>query len=238
MKTRNVIPGTGTITAATLALALAHTAVAEQVTVQISKRGAGKPVEAAAVCLGTPANPSQFGAQLADENGVVQFDKVHILAPLVLTVSKSGYQGRQVALGTAQHNRGVLLTLASGGGGPECAEAVALLQPVPSAEPRSPRFKPGIENFRINGGEAATESPRVTLNYTLTGEASHYRVSERSDFAAVEWQPITPEVRYDLAGGSGSRTVYFQVGKLMSAEGAEIEILSNVAADTIVLTGG
>jgi hypothetical protein len=228
----------GILAAGALSLALTQTAWGENVTIQISKRGAGYPLKEAAVCLGTPANPAQFGAQLADDKGVVQFDKVHARAELVLTVSKSGYKGRQVALGTAQHNRGVLLTLAAGGGGPECAKAVALVQPAPVAEPRSPRFSPGIKDFRINGGEAATQSPKVTLTYTLTGEASHYRASERSDFAAVEWQPIKPEVRYDLASGSGSRTVYFQVGKLVTAEGAEIEILSDVAVDTIVLTGG
>jgi hypothetical protein len=205
---------------------------AGNVTIQISKRGAGDPVQAAAVCLGTPANIAQFGARLANEKGIVRFDKLHTRTELVLTVSKSGFKGRQVVLGAVQRDRGVLLTLPAGGGGPECAKAVPVV-----IQPRSAGFAPGITFFRINGGQAATQRPMVTLTYALTGEASHYRASDRSDFQAAKWQTLGPEVRYDLTGESGVKTVYFQVGKFASVEGAEIQSLSKVAVDSILLAG-
>lgn len=225
------------ITAIMLSAGLTQVGWAGEVTVQISKRQAGDPVQAAAVCLGTPANIAQFGAQLADEKGTVRFDKVHTRAELVLTVSKSGFKGRQVFLGTAQRDQGVLLTLAAGGGGPKCATAVPVIAPVQTSLSRGDDFFPGITDFRINGGQHATRNPKVTLSYALSGEASHYRVSTRPDFKTTEWRPLEPNLEYSLSGEAGLKTVYFQVGKFRSAEGAEIEVLSNVAVDTIVLTG-
>ena len=225
------------IAAIVLSCGLMQTGWAGDVTVQVTKRGAGDPVQAAAVCLGTPANIAQFGARLANEKGIVRFDKLHIRTELVLTVSKSGFKGRQVILDAVQRDRGVLLTLPVGGGGPECAKAVPVTQPIPVIQSRSAGFAPGITVFRINGGQAATQSPMVTLTYALTGEASHYRASDRSDFQAAKWQTLEPEVRYGLTGESGVKTVYFQVGKFASVEGAEIQSLSKVAVDSILLTG-
>lgn len=230
------MPVMRTIAAIMLLCGLAQAGWAGDITVQITKRGADGPVQAAAVCLGTPADIAQFGARLADEKGTVQFDKVHTRTGLVLTVSKSGFKGRQVVLGTGQRNRGVLLTLAVGGGGPKCARAVPVTQAVPVVQSRPADFTPGIMEFRINGGQGATQSPKVTLTYALRGEASHYRASTRSDFQAAEWQPLGPDVRYDLPGDRGLKTVYFQVRKFASVKGAEIQILSNVAVDTILLT--
>lgn len=211
---------------------------AGEIVVQVSKRRAGDPVHAAAVCLGTPANPAQFGAMLADDKGIAQFDKVHTRTDLVLTVSKSGFKGRRVSLGRDPRNRGVLLTLASGGGGPECTKGTALIEQAPTMPSPTAHFTPDIEEFQINGGEPTTRSARVTLNYVLKGEASHYRASDRSDFKSAQWRPLESDPRLELAGDPGPKTVYFQVGKFTSAEGAEIEILSNIAVDTIELDGG
>lgn len=211
---------------------------AGEITVHVSKRGAGYPVEAAAVCLGTPADPAQFGAMIADDKGIAQFDKVRTRTDLILTVSKSGYKGRQVALGNDPRDRGVLLTLAAGGGGPECEKALALADQTRSMASPSTHFTPGIADFRINGGEQKTRSTSVTLDYVLTGEASHYRASDRSDFESAEWQPLESDLRLELTGDSGLKTIYFQVGKIAATEGAEIEILSNIAVDTIELVGG
>lgn len=221
---------------AAVSFGLVQSGWAGEITVQVSKRRAGDPVADAAICLGTPANPAQFGAMLADDKGMARFDKVHTRADLVLTVSKSGYQGRQVALGRDTRNRGVLLTLASGGGGPTCRKAVALA--VQTLASPATHLAPGIIEFRINGGEQKTRSARVALDFALTGEASHYRASDRSDFRSAQWLPLEHDLWLDLPGGAGLKTIYFQVGKLTSAEGAEIEILSNVAVDSIELDGG
>lgn len=223
---------------AVVSLGLIQSGWAGEITVQVSKRRAGDPVADAAVCLGTPANPAQFGAMLADAKGMARFDKVHTRADLVLTVSKSGYQGRQVALGRDSRNRGVLLTLSSGGGGPTCWKALELALPTQLMTRPATHIAPGIKEFRINRGEQTTHSARVTLDFVLTGEASHYRASDRSDFRSAQWLPLEPDLRLDLSGDAGLKTVYFQVGKLTSTEGAEIEILSNVAVDTIELDGG
>ena len=105
--------------------------------------------------------------------------------------------------------------------------------------PPTDTFAPAIVDFRINRGEAATQSPKVTLMYALRGQASHYRASSQTDLEAAEWQPLASEVRYELpAGASGRQTVYFQVGRFASTDGADIQSMSNVAVDTIVLEGG
>lgn len=226
------------IASSVFSLGLAPLVWSGEITVQVSKRHAGNPVEAAAICLGTRANPSQFGAMLADKRGMARFDKVHARAELVLTVSKSGFKGRQVALARNGGNRGVLLTLASGGGGPECGKAAALTSQEASMMPPAGHVAPAIAIFQINGGDQTTQSTRVSLDYVLTGEASHYRASDRSDFQSAQWRPLESDLRLDLIGGSGVKTIYFQVAKLTAAEGAEIEILSNVAVDTIELDGG
>ncbi len=216
---------------------LVQTGWAGSVTVQVNKRWTKDPVQDATVCLGIPANFTQFGVGLTDATGTVQFAKSPA-ANLVLTVSKSGYKGRQIALDRAQRDRGLLLTLPAGGGGPRCVEAILVAGLASVSQPSSTGFIPSIADFRINGGQTETPSRTVTLTYALTGNASHYRASERSDFKTAEWQPLASEVRYDLTGGSGLRTVYFQVTKLTSVEGAELRSLSDVTVDTILLTGG
>ncbi len=234
---RNLKPAVRAIVTLVLLSGLTQAGWAGSVTVQITKRWAKNPIQDATVCLGTLANIAQFGVRLTDAKGTVQFAK---LPPtdLVLTVSKSGFKGRQIALDRAQRDRGLLLTLPAGGGGPQCVKAVSVTSSVSVTQPRSTAFIPSITDFRINAGQTATPSRTVTLTYAFTGNASHYSASERPDFAAAEWQPLKPEVRYNLTRGSGSKTVYFQVKKFTSVEGAELRSLSEVAVDTILLTGG
>ncbi len=210
---------------------------ADSVTVQITKRWTRNPVQNATVCLGTLANIAQFGVRLTNAKGTVQFAK---LPPtnLVLTVSKGGFKGRQITLDRAQRDRGLLLTLPAGGGGPQCVGAVSVTRSASVTQPGSTGFIPSITDFRINGGQTATPSRTVTLTYAFTGNASYYRASERSDFETAEWQPLKPEVRYHLTGRSGLKTVYFQVKKFTSVQGAELRSLSDVAVDTILLDGG
>lgn len=233
----NLMPVVQAIATLVLLSGLVQAGWADSVTVQITKRWTRNPVQDATVCLGTLANIAQFGVRTTNAKGTVQFAK---LPPtnLILTVSKSGFKGRQIALGRAQRNRGLLLTLPAGGGGPHCVEAVSVSRSVSVAQPGSTGFIPSITDFHINGGQTATPIRTVTLTYALTGNASYYRASERSDFETAEWQPLEPEVRYDLTGGSGLKTVYFQVKKFASVEGAELRSLSDVAVDTILLTGG
>jgi len=210
---------------------------AGSVTVQVTKRWAKNPVKDATVCLGTLTNIAQFGVRRTDAKGTVQFDKSPPVNR-ILTVSKSGYKGRQITLDRAQRDRGFLLTLPAGGGGPQCVAAVSDTELPSATQPYSSGFMLGVMDFRINGGQTATPSRTVMLTYAVTGNASHYRASERSDFESAEWQPLGPEVRYSLTGGSGLKTVYFQVKKLTSVEGAELRSLSDVSAGTILLTGG
>ena len=160
---------------------MVQTAWAGSVTVQVTKRWTKEPVPDATVCLGTPANLAQFGVRLTNAKGTVQFAKSPP-ANLILTVSKSGYKGRQIDLDRAQRDRGLLLTLPAGGGGPRCVEAISVTRLASVSQPSSTGFIPSITDFRINGGQTATPSRTVTLTYAITGNASHYRASERSDF--------------------------------------------------------
>ena len=233
----NLMPVVRAIATLVLLSGLVQAGWAGSVTVQITKRWTKDPVQDATVCLGTLTNFARVGVRLTDAKGTVQFANSPF-TNLVLTVSKSGYKGRQIGLDRAQRDRGVLLTLPAGGGGPRCVDAISVTSLASVSRSGSTRFIPSIADFRINGGQTATPSRTVTLTYALTGNASHYRASERSDFTTAEWRPLEPEVRYDLTDGSGLRTVYFQVKKLTSMEGAELESLSDVTVDTILLTGG
>jgi len=235
--TPGLMPVVRAIATLVLLSGLVQAGWAGSVSVQVTKRWTKDPVQDATVCLGSATNFARFGVRRTDAKGTVQFDN----SPhtnVVLTVSKSGYKGRQIGLDRFPRDRGLLLTLPAGGGGPQCGEAISVASLASVSQSGSTRFIPSIMDFRINGGQTATPSRTVTLTYALTGNASHYRASERSDFKTAEWQPLEPEVRYDLTDGSGLRTVYFQVKKLTSMQGAELESLSDVTIDTILLTGG
>jgi hypothetical protein len=98
---------------------------------------------------------------------------------------------------------------------------------------------PRISSFKINNDAAETTTQSVTLNFrTATGSMpTHYRASERPDFAGVAWKPLggAPAAPiFDFGAGAGSKTVYLQLIDQNTYGGSNV---SNVMSDTIKFPG-
>ena len=197
---------------------------AANLTVQILERGSGTPVAGAAVCLGTGADPSQFGALRSSADGTVQFEDI-LDAPLSLTVSKTGFRGERRDLAGMRSDRVLTVLLPRGGLGPRCD--------APSGGDDAPGLT--ISNFRLDGGAASTQRRRVTLDFRTAGDATHYRASESQDFAGAPWQPLNDQPMFELSAGGGEKRVYLQVRKRRQTEGVSLETSSEIVSDSIDL---
>ncbi|HKK14741.1 MAG TPA: carboxypeptidase regulatory-like domain-containing protein [Gammaproteobacteria bacterium] len=218
---------------AALALALAPvlapgSARAADVKVRVTDDTGQGPLAGAAVCLGTPANHHQMGAYLTPASGMVTFSGL-LKTPLVLTVSRSGYQGERIDLEPSGSDRVLLVPLTSGGGGPVCSAA--------TATPGSAGAL-NVSDFRIDAGADRTAGRRVNLSFTVSGTPTQYRVSEHADFAGARWQPYRSRPTFELSAGPGTKTVYLQVRRFRQLAGhSTLQITSNVVHDSIVLGG-
>lgn len=197
---------------------------AANLTVQVLERGSGTPVEGAAVCLGTGADPGQLGALRSSADGQVVFEDI-LDAPLLLTVSKSGYRGEQRDLDGLRFDRALTVLLPRGGLGPRCDAPLAGGDEAGLA----------VARFRIDGGAETTPRRQVILNFVTNGAPTHYRVSESQDFADARWLPLASGPTFELSPTGGDKTVYLQVRKHRQTEGLSLETRSEVVSDSIVL---
>ena len=183
--------------------------------VQVLNKQTGAVVSDAAVCLGTSARPDQFGAVRTDNRGIVRFNEL-LPNPLLLTVSKQGYQGKQQLLEPLYQNRVLVMKLVSGGGGPHCdAPAAAVDREVSTGL--------AIERVRV---KADGGSGNVLVSVSVSGTANQIRVSEQADFSDVTWQDLKPDVTYTPSEGKGLKQIYVQVRRVAKVKGASIEVLS------------
>ena len=186
--------------------------------VRVLDKQSGSAVPDAAVCVGTSANPHQFGARRSDDNGAVRFDDL-LSDSLLVTVSKQGYQGREQRVESPNQARVVVMKLAPGGGGPHC-DAPAALAPV---DVSSGLAIDGVSIRKDPGGSA-----RILVSVRASGPANQVRISEQADFAGSDWQELQQPVPYDLTGTEGVRQIYVQVRRHVQSQGASIEVISPV----------
>ena len=79
------------------------------------------------------------------------------------------------------------------------ALVVFAFQPGPSAQIKSLPTAPRITSFKINNGAASTTTKTVTLNNTVEGQVSDYRVSSRlEDLNSAPWKPHSNAPSFDL----------------------------------------
>lgn len=212
---------------ALLLVLLASMAVsAAEVQVRVFERGGKAALAGVAVCLGTPARISQFGARLTDENGNAVFGNVP-RATLLVTASKNGYMAEQKNMGASTSDRMLVISLPTGGGGVQCklGEGAAKL----SGKGLS------VGRLAMNNGAAVTKTLGVTLDNSVTGQPTQYRASESPDFKGAKWQNYKKAPVFSLSTGMGKKTVYFQVRRHATLNGANLETLSPVRKDTILL---
>ncbi len=205
-----------TILVASLVAAAASAADVQVRVVDAAKR---TPLSNAGVCLGTPANPEQFGALRSDAQGMVNFDGVPP-TPLLLTVSRNQYRGYRVQHGAKRFDVVIEVALQTGGLGPVCDA------PLSAAIGEETRL--AISEFSINAGQRVTKRRNVSIAAVVAGEPTHYRVSERADFSDADWQPYALPTRFQLSATRGAKTVYFQVRRFRSNGEASMQSVSEV----------
>lgn len=146
------------------------------------------------VCIGTAANPRQYGLDLTNGTGLAnQFTNLPVGVPVTITVSPSrGYRGwqttRTLAAGWSNH---IQAGLQLGSGGPECVPAAAT--PAPSPPPPGPPVvvdgttlavadTPSITEFKLNGGALVLPPGQYpVLQFKFTGPVTDVRISEMAD---------------------------------------------------------
>jgi hypothetical protein len=199
---------------------------ASELRVRVFERGGRQPLAEVSVCLGTSANPVQFGSELTDREGYAVFTDVP-RAPLVITASKSGYQGYQQSLVTSTIPRLLVMSLPAGGGGAVCT-------PVGS---RAAASTGGLQisGFSINKGAATSPDREVHLDHRVSDHPSEYRAGENRDITTAPWQQYNARPVFVLSPGNGKKTVYFQVRRYSKIDGADIQTLSPIVHDTIIL---
>lgn len=191
--------------------------------VRVVERDTRVPLVGIAVCLGTAADPAQFGAKRSGAEGVVQYRDLPD-APLVLTVSGDGYRGYRSSHTLGEFDLTVEVPLPSGGLGPECRGA-------PLALETQVELREGDRSLVIEEVQVARDADKpeaLSLRLSARGEPSHYRLATRADFAGSEWQAFEPLIEYQLSD-SDVVTLYLQVRRLRGVEGGEVESLSAVA---------
>jgi len=178
----------------------------------------GKPLADVSICLGTSARADQFGARRTDRNGVVRFDDVRTV-PLVLTASRSGYQGREQLLEPLYQSRVLVLKLATGGGGPVCnAERTAGDIDVTT----------GLAIDAVNVRRDINVENGVLVSVAASGKINQIRVSEQADLSGVAWQPYKSATPYTLSAGTGAKRLFVQVRRASEVQGASITVESDV----------
>jgi len=194
--------------------------------VRVFERGGKQSLAGASVCIGTPARISQFGSNVTDADGYARFTGVP-RAQLLVTVSRPGYKGEQQPLVTSSDGSMLVLSLATGGGGPKCeheGDAAAA-------------FSGGLHvgYFKLVSRSGTSGGRQVVLSHSVNREPTHYRVSEDRDFTGAEWLAYTSGPVYQLSRGTGYKVVYFQVRRHSKVSGADIETLSPVMQDVMLV---
>jgi hypothetical protein len=184
------------------------------------------PLSDAGVCLGTPADPEQFGALRTDAQGSVTFSGVPA-TPLMLTVSRDQYRGYRVQHGAKRFDVVIEVGLQTGGLGPTCD--------APLTAGASEQTRLAISRFTINAGQRVTSRSDVSIAAVVAGGPTHYRISERADFGDAQWQPLALPTRFQLSRARGVKTVYFQVRRFRGSGEASMQSVSEIAQAEIVL---
>ena len=200
-------------------ICVAAAAGAADVRIRVVDAAKRTPLSDAGVCLGTPANPQQFGALRSDADGAVDFSGVPA-TPLMLTVSRDQYRGYRVQHGAKRFDVVIEVALQTGGLGPVCDA------PLAAGIDQDTRL--AISEFSINAGQPVTGRRNVSITAVVTGEPTHYRVSERADFSDADWQPYALPGRFQLSSKRDVKTVYFQVRRFRSSGEASMQSVSEI----------
>ncbi len=211
-------------------LAFSFNASANNIKIHVHDANNAKPLKGVAVCLGTSANPNQFAALRTDARGNAVFSETLPRTQILLTVSDPQHKGLQRILPTGDIDLVRTIDLPRGGLGPVCEAPPAMIE-----------IKPGISkhnalriaDLKLDRGHKVTTSRSVVLIPRISGQPTHYRISEDPEFKDSSWQEFQKTPLYTLSNGEGRKRVFFQVRRAVEKDSGIIQITSNVASDWI-----
>ncbi|MFK8068772.1 MAG: hypothetical protein AB8D52_11045 [Gammaproteobacteria bacterium] len=192
------------------------------------------PLDNIAVCVGTTADASQFGAYRTDSNGNVTFPHLP-KASVLVTVSGSQRKGIQKVV--RLHNIDIALVRIvksnRGGLGPVCNAPSSEIYY--ATDKHTTNYNLKITRLFLDRGHNNTNSRTVVLNPKIQGQPTHYRISEDPEFKGSEWQDYQKTPLFTLSSGEGQKQVFYQVRKNSEIEGGYVQTYSNVVSDWISL---
>lgn len=213
-------------------LLISSTAFAAKMGVRVLDANTGLPVANASVCLGTAANPSEYGTGVTSYSGVALYDNVPE-KQMLITVSKRYFRG---------------IALQSPVAGDNVIRDVFVTEGLSSKKCRALKFvdfKPGITR-----GAKADEWPLVitALSYFPSGndglsflsyskgKPTHYRVSTDPSFAGASWKDYSDVLHFSpLQSDLGKSRLYFQLKKSVQVAGGSIDAMSEVLVQPVVI---
>ncbi len=182
----------------------------------------GQPIAGAAVCIGLQGNYKQFGALFTDASGNAMVDVPNV--PLLVTVSKDRFTGTRTTEPARSFNLLKQVKLLEGVPGPRCKAGSALVSNSSSEERSSIKVK----TIAIKSGPYST-----TLEPVVTGEPSHYRVSDNREFSESKWQRFDNKIALNN-GLSDKDKVFVQLRKLVGTGKNWLEARSDVVTVRLV----
>lgn len=211
--------------------ALATTARATTLKVVVVSASTNRDIAGARVCVGTPSAQFTYGVAVVTAAGNQQSPEFNIpndVTTVNITVSKEGYQGQlvQINLNATGDDirRTALFRLTEGSGGPTC-------NAVPAPAPSIPQIPIAINSFQINRGQSSTTDRTVKLDVSYSGTATHYQVSESSDFSGASWKEMP---------GNGNQPTYnfdaFAINVSVSVSPGRTTAPTGIAQSTQVIT--
>ncbi|MEM7257066.1 MAG: hypothetical protein AAF404_06730 [Pseudomonadota bacterium] len=211
-------------------LSLFGSANAAKLGVRVLDANSGLPVANASVCIGTGSEPSKYGTAVTSYDGMALYDNVP-QKPVLITVSKRNFRG--IALQAPVNGSNVIKdVLVTEGLSSKKCRALKMVS-----------LKPGISR-----GETKVEWPLEisALSYFPSGDdglsflsysrgkPTHYRVSTHADFKGAEWKVYSDVLHFAPTGRDrGKSVLYFQLMKLVRAEGGTIEARSEVLSQAV-----
>lgn len=173
---------------------------------------AGSPVSGASVCVGLPGNYKQFGALFTDFEGKATVTVPNV--PIVVTVSKTRFSGTRISEPARDFNLVKEITLTEGVPGPRCRAGTTM-----AANP--PVIKIADVNVRESGNAK-------TLTPIVSGEPSHYRLSNTADFEDNDrWIAYDSTIPLPSAL-SEEREIFLQMRRFEGTPNAWLEARSEV----------
>ena len=213
-------------------MAMSQAGWAGKLGVRVLDANSGLPVANASVCIGTASDRTLYGTGVTSVDGVALYDSIPDKSVLI-TVSKRNYRGISLQRPPKGDNVVVDITVTEGLSSKKC-RALKMVD-----------MKPGITRgfntvewpLRITGLSyfPAGRDGLSFLTHT-TGKPTHYRVSTRADFSDAKWQPYSDVILYSPLGQDYGKTeLFFQLRKVIRADGAEIEALSEVTSHPVAI---